>query len=367
MTLAGIKIALQHAAFSTDQHLLCRVASVCKEWNASVQQADTRALKVQVSKAVTVQDSQPADMSRLISFTSWITKYASLVHSISIQGAALDERDAAITNQLFVLSLQSYTAAAGSIDAASSSAQQLHSYSSNIFYDRAVLRALSVATLAHLDLSNVKNSSIAALASGLLQLPNLQLLQIRGPNIKSHVLEVEICIPAITQLSRLKALTLEGVDGFHIQQLPVQLQELTVVYAGTFVAADFSHMTNLTRLSLDNGSEYSEYSGLPAQLQELQVDIAYGCKVVSYLDLTALKQLRKLTILHCYDDAQDLLSLRALPHLQHLALAYNHWSAAEAAAGAWTHLQQLQSLALEDDVQVDSFQRVLQRIVTITG
>lgn len=350
----AITIALQHPAFSTDQQLLCSVARVSTAWNTAVQQSVTRALDVHLDHSIRGATKKPPTATKqLTSFAAWLPKCTGLVCSISINrdydNLALGGSDAEPAEALLEQTLRrcviapAAPAAQGHVQQHDPKPLQLQSYSSDVLHSNAILQSLPGGSLTRLTLQRV-DYKLSAAALG--NLPNLQALVIHTTTDRCF----DSCMSAVSQLSRLTFLDVEGDDSFDTLQLPGQLQELHLTLRkSSSCAADglqlsLQQHTGLTHLEVRSTCSLPGGAQLPKQLESLKLDLENTAATQS-LQLTTLQQLKQLTILQSWDSTQDLLALSRLPNLQHVSLGYCRGWAAEAAV-AWPHVRQLRSLQL---------------------
>jgi hypothetical protein len=144
---------------------------------------------------------------------------------------------------------------------------------------------------------------------------------------------------------------------------------------------DLGHLTHLTRLvlgldvcSIQQGQQPLQVKAL-LPLQLLQLDVScHRRAVLPMLNVTALQQLRQLTLADCVESDDSLLSLIALSSLTSMELRYTALLSEVQGVRAWAQLSQLCSLQLttlhREGQQVDEgveFRRVMQAIGTATS
>lgn len=373
-TLAAFNLALQHPVISTKQQLLCSIPRVCKAWRLAVQHLETRALSANI-----VLQNEPIgsnEVEQVASFASWLPKYAGLVTSIEIKQPSYQQHPRWGLNtaeQLLSLSLFKAVAASSATSVSLQAHLQpllLQSYSSNLLCSSAVLQALPAASLSRLEVSSssiCEQDSMVGLAAALPQLSHLQTLQILGSETK----ELDVCMPAISQLSRLSYLEVVCVADFDTTQLPIQLQKLRINIDDDYNSVALHHLTRLTFLGITCMGSMEPGSSLPTQLVELEVRSPMEA-AISELQITALQQLKRLTLEDTFDGKHNLPMLGTLPHLTHVALSYNTWEGLMDIYQAWPQVPQLCSLAFDradcgELLTGQEFREVLSVVATLTG
>lgn len=360
------------------------MSAVCRTWRTAVQQATTRALCISIHVPNTdIEDNLPSKgLTTVASFASWLPKYAGLVHCIGISScssSSLLSDDSARWRRLVVEPMLALGLEAAARPAATSQSQQpaaalqlqqalqLQVYKSNVLHGTAVLQALPAASLIELDLTD---SSVSALAAALPRLTQLQRLQLEWDD----AVDVDECMPAISQLSSLTYLQLKKIRSLDTARLPAQLEAASLHYAdgeADGVLLPYEHLTQLTRLTVLLENQPLEGSALPAQLEHLTVDsLNSGTLAVSIFKMTSLQHLRRLSILNCQDFGEELLALGEMPQLQHLELDYDGGTRQDVVrvSSVWQQLRQLKSLRVwAYDLNLPSFWEVLHNITAVSG
>jgi hypothetical protein len=222
---------------------------------------------------------------------------------------------------------------------------RLVSFSTDWLGTPATISALPAHSLTHLDLAwpHSETPASEAMVAALGQLTSLRQLSM-GPYQGEGSFPSSL-LSAVPYMSQLTLLELAG--GFEserktqaLQQLlllPLPLQRLQIS-SKWLPALSYEALTQLTELST---ADIYDSSKLPTQLQQLQAKVGLFARGLDAV--TGLQQLQRIR-LSGFASAEELLQLKQLPALQHLALQYETCSHAVAAARAWPQLQQLQEL-----------------------
>lgn len=313
-------------------------------------------------------------MRGIYSFSRWLPEYYNIPCAIHIHCDTSDGVDTEAADYILSSCLQ--LAAAKATENRSS--LQLCTYSSDVFIGRYVLVSLPQDTLTSLQFSNISSSHMADLSIGLQHLGNLRSLQLEGLKsgrdaVYDVAFSVDVCMPAIGQLTSLTNLVLVGVASFSYEQLPAkQLQRLEVSHHPhpTKLVAAFSHLTRLSYLCLEIAEDDAELGPLPVQLVELVLSLGYEVSTTdTSLNLSALKQLSRVSFDHSYETKDCLMALRTLPNLQHVHIHISDIDSSTEASAAWPRLPQLHSVHVssDDSVFVASLEQLMQNISGTTS
>lgn len=357
--LEALSVALQHPAVATDQQNICRLLQVCKAWRACVQQS---AAGLTILEALS--DAELKDLPKLADIAAWISKYPSLLHSISlnrrVSGWEHAKHSASMAARFLELGIQ-LAAAGGASGAALQTAGiptttatkqrwGLQSYRSNLGVAPAVLSALPAPSLTELRLHQLAPTSLTAVVTHVQRLTNLCELSIRG-----YTYTPESCsrlLSALAPLQNLVDLGLGRVEPSHLQQLPLQLTGLQVdVDSGVI---NLEHLTSLQVLHLTAGYVDEPGSALPTQLMVLYLK-ADDDAPIAPLGITNLQNLQMLDIGSYIEDAQELLSLTTMQQLEVLHLGNQMADQNGVAGPVWAELTILKSLGVvcsSDDLDI---------------
>lgn len=412
-------MALQHPVFVEDIQTICRMLAVCCSWRSAVQQSQTHGSAVEFSLE---QTEQPlTQMPKVVSFVTWLPKYAHLLNRITLELPAVTAKDDQLqlsffeaVDQLLAHSIGvACPAAASRTDSASSIQDRqcqrlgLHliSFKGINLLSPSVVAALPADSLQQLELLLPASRSWdskgiyqrpAALPAALSRLTGLRGLNVASKRAGGQELALEgilsRCIEALSTLQHLTQLKLQMVDptACNWQLLPPQVQQLHIWLQEPpsnqqDMTISLQQLTALQHMGLDVCGTHQPYNKiiLPAQLRTFQLGkSAYEQSDAIFLpDLSCFNfsQLTQLEQLNVYgvdsveeNVIQQLQLLAGLESLQHIGLAYDCTPAAVTTAPTWLHLQRLRTLEVQgtyDDDYIISQQdlhNLMQGVAAVT-
>uniref|UniRef100_A0A383W3F1 F-box domain-containing protein n=1 Tax=Tetradesmus obliquus TaxID=3088 RepID=A0A383W3F1_TETOB len=387
-----MRIAVEHAAVSSDPRVLCAAAHTCKGWREAVQQCSARNTEVVLS--------QTAPLQQLDSLAGWLAKHASLLKSVAVSRLGLgrgipwleQEGHFAEVRQSLQHAIQAAAAAAAGLAAvpaaggpaangAPAMPQQQQqglrrvSFSCDLPGATAMLAALPAHTLTHLHLECSDSRDQAAeptalnepaLAAALAQLSSLQQLRLdnlcsapsvlaalpvhslnslellydkwptRFPNkasMQENLGSGEAFAAALGKLRSLRQLRL-GNTGHWQHNLELPGDRLAGVL-------QLSQLTSLTLEGSwsDIGQPLAQLLERPPPLQRLQLKLS--CEPLPVLNMAALTQLESLAVA----GPADMLEGAVMP-AQLVQLHYGNIKSGSSLS-VLMGLQQLQHLSLD--------------------
>ena len=283
------------------------------------------------------------DLRKMIAFTTWLSKYGSLVRVLLVEGERLNASVSEPAAHMLVQSLRLASAAGMRLG--------IKAFQTNFMFSSAVMASLPQCSLTCLVFRALTQYHAVAgsITNPLSTLTNLQEIRLCGGmfSTSENTVFPDGCLDGLRPLTQLTLLCLEAASVQTwppVRCLPPSIQQLKVISAGACLL-DISNLTSLRKLDVNAYGGLAEGSTFPLTVPLLLLN---STPLPASTQLSSLfRGVQQIISRSNVAPADSFASLGQLPALQKVKWVYiNCLSASAAGARAWGQVPQLLDLSI---------------------